>query len=106
MRRTVDGAGARLGCTDEALRTLDIRLAHEVRGPVASARGLAEIVREALAEGDAAEAERAIALLERSLADLDALVGELSGRVRRERLAAQADPAGQPGPVDDGQERT
>lgn len=93
-RASGDATGRRrLLRADEALRELDVRLAHDLRGPIASARGLASIVREALAEGDVPEAERASALLERSLAGLDGLVGELSRTVRRGRSAVRTGPA-------------
>lgn len=74
------------------LREFAYRLSHDLRAPVASARGLVELATDSLAHADVEESREVVAMLDGSLARMDAVIGDLAKVVRARDLEVLPEP--------------
>ena len=86
MVRSATGAVVALERANAELREFAYRLSHDLRAPVASARGLTALIEDSLAAKDLDEAHEVTVLLDDSLSRLDGLIGDLSDVVRARDL--------------------
>ena len=95
FRPMVNRAAASFASLERAnaeLREFAYRLSHDLRAPVASARGLITLVQESVRSRDLDDAHETAALLDESLHRLDVVIGDLADVVRSRDLDVPPEP--------------
>lgn len=92
MTREVDSVLSQLEGSNSELREFAYRISHDLRAPVASSIGMAEIVGDSIDDGDIESAKEGVSRVKAAMLRLDRLIGDVITVTKNRNMDADPEP--------------